>query len=293
MAPLYRRYGCCKGLNRAALGSHPRIGYANWNLPATSSSNFYSNAYLSANHAIYISELSYQRHRAYAGYDPTGHFNGTWTKSFARLTQVESGSIPADVVYTGDETSAFPAWTLNSTTISGAGKIRTRVYDDGAAILLTEVDTLSSDYTDSQMATDLTALLTSLNWATVPSNTFVSLGYEYGTGNIVRADSTISPSDVLTADRSFLDLGFSPELFQSKVDVANIWSIQENNYVNTGVNSGWEDSGSIGGVVSCTNYASTNCRLHEITLNTYALADLAANTYILKRVIHKNALCPP
>lgn len=293
-----RLYGCCRGLDRGAYAIKAREGYFNFHRPDSGEDDFYFNAYDPALHWKYATFLTLDRERTVVGFapgfEPTDS-DGEWTQTKNRY----DGSLGGDTLPAMPPTSSPYSftWIQQSETISTDGLVRTTVWeaDYDAGTTITQVDTLSNEYTDSQIAFDLcSALLGGFNWATLAAN-HAALVYFNGplSTNKARDDYEIGFDWPFgPVDRAFLDLGNFPSAMTIRDDVANVYSIRQNQYVDPLTNGGtvgWEDDPS--GDIACTNYASSNCRLHELEILRPILADFPTDTFILKKILQKNQLC--
>lgn len=295
-----RLYGCCRGLDRGAYALKTREGYFNFHRPDTGDDDFYFNAYDVDLHWKYLTYLTFNRVRTLTDWDggpetyPTDA-DGEWTQTKNRY----DGSLGGDTIPPDPPTSSPYSfdWETESTTISSDGKTRTIVYNAPTVTgdpHITQVDTLSDEYSDFSVWSDLNALLLFMNWATLPKGKAALLSYVGPSISFkFRQDFTIDFDWPLgPIDRAFLDLGVFASAMTVKDDVANVYSIRENQFVSPttdGTLVGWEDDPS--GDIACTNYASSNCRLHELEIAAPTIFALPTDTYILKKILQKNQLC--
>ncbi len=184
---------------------------------------------------------------------PTDHV-GDWTRTINVYSKNETGdTIPADI---GPYPTDPSGWvTAPTVTYSADGTVRTRVYPC-VADTVTEVDTLSSEYTRVQMESDLDALALGIGWATIGGGIVRLRYFQLGTGSAVYDDYVfeLAPGLPLVGSHFFYD-GLGASRMYYRGSVTTLWRVTENRTPLDPAIYGPDDAYNI----TCATYTSTQC----------------------------------
>lgn len=272
MSIIYR-YGCgCQGQNRILFCQVSGTRFRNFKHSGIESGVEIFDA---VQEPFRFTYRTYGRVRTHTTGD--GFYNGTYSRTADVYSQNETGdTIPAD--FTG-------AWLL-STGFSMDGTVRTREYatDHGN---VTEVDTVSSEYSYADMETDVDALMAVgvADWADIDIGSRRAYIYEFGTGSIVFSDSL----DTSTAGGASL-FHCSGAVFRKQIlraGCTTLWRIQlERAPVN------WDAAIQTAYIDDCDTFTDTQCSPpHEVEVDIPAATGSSPGLYIGRNFLEKMKAC--